>query len=346
MIFATILVISETNRLTMNGKFRLTKTLSKQRLAKAMTSILLSSKTIGLLLLLLSLCPLLSTAQNPYIVTATRLNVRKLPSAESAIIGSLSKGDVVNVRELKKSWAKIDFKNSIGYVSLKYIQPIEVEEETNQEDESEESAIELVDTQNIEVAESSNRKSGEWFTRTFKQFHFRLTSTLSLGISNFHSFDAYSHPRFGFGVDAGTQITADFLPRWWLSEITIGYMSLGNSNYSFPSFSLNILPGGYRSDPFQLGKLRNMRYYAAGGMTFQFSGGGIFFYRNSQNYSFYPKPTVNVYIKGGIELSDMVAVGFLYMHGLNDVCRDLPIGIKHSVFQIYGSFLFDKWKKK
>lgn len=311
-----------------------------------MTSTLSSTKIIGLLLLLLSLCSLLSTAQNPYIVTATRLNVRKLPSAESAIIGSLSKGDVVNVRELKKSWTKIDFKNSIGYVSLKYIQPIEVEEETNQEDESEESAIELVDTQNIEVAESSNRKSGEWFTRTFKQFHFRLTSTLSLGISNFHSFDAYSHPRFGFGIDVGSQITASFMPEHMFSELTLGYMSLGNSNYSFPSFSVNILPVGYRSDPFDLWKLKNARYYAVGGLSFQFSGGGIFFSRNSQYYSFYPKPTVNLYIKGGIEITDMVAVGIIYMHSFDNVCRDLPIGIKHSVLQLYGSFLFDKWKKQ
>lgn len=309
-----------------------------------MTSKFSPIKPISLLLLQYVFWPLIMTAQDPYEVTASRLNVRKLPSAESAIIGSLSKGDVVNVRELKKSWAKIDFKKDIGYVATKYIQPIQKEWPKEPEPEPEiEDNTNIQDVENQNIENETNDKSRFNF---FKQFHFRLTSILSLGLSNFHSSSAYSHPRFGFGVDAGTQITADFLPKWWLSEITMGYMSLGNSNYSFPSFSLNILPGGYRSDPFRLGKLRNMRYYASGGMSFQFSGGGIFFYRNSKNYAFYPKPTVNVYLKGGIELTDMVAVGILYMHGINDVCRDLPIGIKHSIFQVYGSFLFDKWKKQ
>ena len=203
------------------------------------------------------------------------------------------------------------------------------------------SSIGIQDNQALVNPRNSHEKK-----RFFRQFHFRLTSTVSLGLSDFYSFDAYSHPRFGFGLDAGTQISSDFMPKNMFSEITIGYMSLGNSNYSFPSFSVNILPVGYRSEPVHLWKLQNARYYAVGGLSLQFSGGGIFFSRNSQYYSFYSKPTVNFYVKGGLELTDMIAVGFLYMHGFDNVCSNLPIGIKHSVFQIYGSFLFDKWKKQ
>ena len=303
-----------------------------------------SIRLIGLILLFSVFYPILLTAQNQYIVTASKLNVRKAPSSKSAIIGGLSKGDVVNVRELKKSWAEIDFKKGIGYVSSNYIQPIE--EEITQEEELEEIVTDTINTQNINIIESINQKSNHWLSQTFNQFHFRLTSTLSLGLSNFHSSDAYSNPRFGFGLDAGTQIKADFMPRCMFSETTLGFMSLGNSNYSFPSFSFNILPIGYRSDPFDFWKMRNIRYYGIGGLSFQFSGGGIHFYRNSSYYSFYSKPTVNLYLKGGLEITDMIAVGFLYMHGFNNVCSNLPIGIKHSVFQIYGSFLFDKWKKQ
>lgn len=307
-------------------------------------------KPIGLLLLAI-LFPVISYAQdlplaiqNKYVVTVPKLNVRKAPSSKSAIIGGLSKGDIVTVRDLKKSWAEIDFKKGIGYVSTSYIQP--VEEEKTREEEYEEIVTDTASTQNNKITDSDNQRSRKWFSRTFNQFHFRLTSTLSLGLSDFYSFDAYSYPRFGFGLDAGSQITADFMPRYMFSEATIGFMYLGNSNYSFPSFSVNILPAGYRSDPFCLWKMKNMRYYAAGGLSFQFSGGGIYFYRNSKYYSFSSKPTVNFYLKGGVELTDMAAVGFLYMHGFNDVCSGLPIGIKHSVFQIYGSFLFDKWKKQ
>lgn len=276
--------------------------------------------------------------QEKYIVTAPRLNVRKMPSAQSTAIGGLSKGDTVNVHSLKNSWAEIDFKKGIGYVSLNYLEPIQMEDISESEPEP---AAEEEET--LSLTNLANDHKRMVF---FDQLHFRLTSTLSLGLSDFYSSDAYSHPRFGFGLDVGTQLTADFMPQHMFSELTMGYMALGNSNYSFPSFSINFLPAGYRSDPFDFWKLRNARYYALGGLSFQFSGGGIHFYRNSNYYSFSSKPTINLYVKGGVEITDMIAVGFLYMHGFNNVCSNLPIGIKHSVFQVYGSFLFDKWKKQ
>lgn len=300
-------------------------------------------RSICITLLLSIFYPVLLIAQNPYEVTASRLNVRKSPSTESTIIGSLSKGDTVNVRELKKSWAEIDFKKSIGYVSKKYLNPIEIEHTLEPEPQVEVKENQIIEPEKDSVIAPPKQK--KWFS-FLNNVDFRLTSSLSMGLSNLYSFDAYSHPRFSFGLDIGAQLTANFMPKNMFSELSIGYMSLGNSNYSFPSFSINILPAGYMSNPFRLGKLRNSRYYAVGGLSLQFSGGGINFYRNSHYYSFNSTTTVNLYIKGGIELTDMVAVGLLYMHGLNNVCSKLPIGIKHSVFQIYGSFLFDKWKKK
>ena len=298
-------------------------------------------KTLLVSFLTVALCTF-ALGQEKYTVTAPKLNVRKGPSSQSAIIGSLSKGDTIIVNSLKKSWAQIDFKKGIGYVALRYIQPIQEDTTNVQEPETiANDSIGIQDNQALVKPRNSHEKK-----RFFRQFHFRLTSTVSLGLSDFYSFDAYSHPRFGFGLDAGTQISSDFMPKNMFSEITIGYMSLGNSNYSFPSFSVNILPVGYRSEPVHLWKLQNARYYAVGGLSLQFSGGGIFFSRKSQYYSFYSKPTVNFYAKGGLELTDMIAVGFLYMHGFDNVCSNLPIGIKHSVFQIYGSFLFDKWKKQ
>ncbi|MBQ6729861.1 MAG: SH3 domain-containing protein [Bacteroidales bacterium] len=286
---------------------------------------------------------IIASGQEKCIVTATKLNVRKTPSSESNVIGTLSKGDTINIRVYKKSWAEIDFKKGIGYVSKKHITPIEIEHMIEPEPQ-----IEIDKSQMTEPKEDSvlvSPKRNNWFS-FLNNVDIRLTSSLSIGLSNLYSFDAYSHPRFGFGIDVGSQITASFMPERMFSELTLGYMSLGNSNYSFPSFSVNILPVGYRSDPFDLWKLQNARYYAVGGLSFQFSGGGIFFSHNSQYYSFYAKPTVNLYIKGGVEITDMIAVGFLYMHGFNNVCSNLSIGIKHSVFQIYGSFLFDKWKKQ
>ncbi len=299
-----------------------------------------------LFLMLLLFSSSLSNAQTSFEVMVSRLNVRKLPSAESSVIGSLSKGDVVNVREMNKSWAEIDYKSGIGYVSAKFIQPV-LEEQAPEhiveiEETIEQDTIVQVDENQIIEVETDHKDRWGFL----KQLYFRPTATLSLGLSNFYSFDAYSHPRFGFGLDAGTQISADFMPDWMFSEATIGFMQLGNSNYSFPSFSLNILPVGYRSDAFNFWKLENIRYYGIAGFSFQFSGGEISFSKHSKYYSFDSKPTTNFYIKGGVEVTDMIAVGIMYMHGFGNVCHDLPIGIKNSVFQLYGSFLLNKWNKK
>lgn len=75
-------------------------------------------------LLCLSLMLLFGTAaaQDRYEVTATRLNVRKAASAESAVLGSLSKGDQVDVYSFKGGWAEIEFKNGRAYVAKKYIE--------------------------------------------------------------------------------------------------------------------------------------------------------------------------------------------------------------------------------
>ena len=60
--------------------------------------------------------------QEQYVVTATRLNVRKTASAESAIVGGLQKDDIVTVRSFKGGWAEIDFKNGKAFVAKKHIE--------------------------------------------------------------------------------------------------------------------------------------------------------------------------------------------------------------------------------
>lgn len=273
-----------------------------------------------------------------YTVTSARLNVREQPSSKSVVIGGLSKGDTINVHTFKKAWAEIDFKKSIGYVSAKYIEPIEMKDTSAPESQSE--------VDEVQIAEPTIVVSPVHESEKKRTFAFRLTTSLSLGISNFYSFDAYSHPRFGFGIDVGTQIRARFMPRGMFAETTIGFMELGNSNYSFPSLSINILPAGYRYEGIKIGKLETS-IYAVGGFSLQIPfGQGIHFYRNSKNYSFSAVTNLNVYAKAGLELTDNIAVGIMYMHGITNVCRSLPIGIKNSTIQVYGTFLFDKWKKK
>lgn len=88
-------------------------------------TILPKRKAFGTVLLLL-LC-ITATAQDIYVVTATKLNVRKSASAESSIVGSLSKGDKVDVYNFKGGWAEIGFKNGTAFVSKKYLEKVESE---------------------------------------------------------------------------------------------------------------------------------------------------------------------------------------------------------------------------
>lgn len=80
--------------------------------------------TILCVAMLTLLCSM-AAAQERYVVTATKLNVRKAASAEAAIVGGLSKGDQVDVYSFKGGWAEIGFKNGKAFVSKKYIEKLD-----------------------------------------------------------------------------------------------------------------------------------------------------------------------------------------------------------------------------
>lgn len=54
-------------------------------------------------------------------VAKTGLNVREQAGAKSARIGSLSKGDTVQVYSISNGWAEIEYDGSTAYVASKYL---------------------------------------------------------------------------------------------------------------------------------------------------------------------------------------------------------------------------------
>ena len=80
-------------------------------------------KKIFVLSILLSLvCTLQLSAQDIYEVKVSKnLNVRKLPSADATVVGSLANGTLVEVISIDDSWAEINYKNQKAYISAKYI---------------------------------------------------------------------------------------------------------------------------------------------------------------------------------------------------------------------------------
>lgn len=56
-----------------------------------------------------------------YIVNASSLNVRQSPSTDAKIIGKVSKGQLVQVLNIKSGWAYIFYGKLTGYVSAQYL---------------------------------------------------------------------------------------------------------------------------------------------------------------------------------------------------------------------------------
>lgn len=86
-----------------------------------------------LLLMLALLLPLCILAQQRYVVTTQKLNIRTAASANSKVVGSLRMGDIVTVYSINNGWAKIVYKNKDRYVSTKHLSKV-VSDDTNQND--------------------------------------------------------------------------------------------------------------------------------------------------------------------------------------------------------------------
>ena len=232
------------------------------------------------------------------------------------------------VYSINSGWAKIDYKGTKAYVSAKYIEKKQLQDSP------------VKKTRIIANEDKASSKSVDLEHGNTKRLELVFTSSISLGLSNFFSFDAYSNPRFGFGIDAGVRLRPYFLPNKMFSEASAGFMMLGNSNYSFPSILINVLPIGYKFH-LPINGLNKYESFVVGGLSLQLIGGRISFSTGENYYVFHSKTTLNLILKGGTELTNHLAVGVLYMHGLTNVCTNLPIGLKHSAFQIYGTWLFN-----
>lgn len=59
------------------------------------------------------------------VISQSRLNVRRLPSADSHVLGTLQPSEQIEVLSTEGQWAKIKYKSSMGYVALKYIKKLD-----------------------------------------------------------------------------------------------------------------------------------------------------------------------------------------------------------------------------
>lgn len=64
-------------------------------------------------------------AQETYKVTTQKLNVRSIPFATGKVLGTLSKGQAVEVMSIEEGWALVNYKNKQGYISASYIEKVD-----------------------------------------------------------------------------------------------------------------------------------------------------------------------------------------------------------------------------
>ncbi len=64
-------------------------------------------------------------AGNNYkVISSSRLNVRKSPSASATVLGTFNSGQQIEVLSINKGWAKVKYNGKTGYVSKEYITPL------------------------------------------------------------------------------------------------------------------------------------------------------------------------------------------------------------------------------
>lgn len=87
-------------------------------------------KQLLCLIAFIAFIQLKGNAQDSYVVNVDKINVRKSPSKNGEILGSIQRGEVVSVIDFSNSeWFKISYYGQVGFVSSKFLVPIENSEE-------------------------------------------------------------------------------------------------------------------------------------------------------------------------------------------------------------------------
>lgn len=212
---------------------------------------------LKLFLAALSLCSAASLfADANYMVTSSsRLNVRRAPSTRGAVLGTFKSGQEITVLSITSGWAKVEFNNSVGYVSAKFIRelPKKVEEEEPEE------VVEVIeDSPTRETPVSVSTDCGLDEVSTPLTFGSSLTNKLSLylalqggaGYSTFIWSDSEVYGDVSFSIDIVGQLyfedKVSFIPRNWYSELAIGYDQKGAADFKMGYLHACVYPFGYR----------------------------------------------------------------------------------------------------
>lgn len=194
---------------------------------------------------------------NYRVTSSSRLNVRRSPSTSGAVLGTFKSGQEITVLSINNGWAKVEFNNSVGYVSAKYI--AELPKKVVEEPEEVEEVVEVVEEQPVEetpiyvISENENEDISTPIT-----IGSSLTDKMSLyftvqggvGYSNFSWGDGDVNGDIAYSADIVGQLyfedNISFIPRNWYSELALGYDKKGAADFGMNYIHARIYPLGYR----------------------------------------------------------------------------------------------------
>ena len=267
------------------------------------------------------------------VISQSRLNVRKRPSADSQILGVLQPAEQIEVLSIEGQWAKIRYRLNVGYVALRYIEKIKDLEEPKKDAV----VVPIKKETFIPIITDESKKTfvGKEF---LKNVAIELLPRLSIGYANFTSSSVSPVSTIGVGLDCALQFIAkeklSFIPKDFFAEVSLGYSLRGSGAFPMHYLNLKLMPFGYRlvlADYVFLGKLGT--YVGVSPSVVE-----------TNNNSFNTNADVGISIGLGLE-SNNIGVGISFEQGLVDVC-DANLSLKNQCLFINLSYRLYDIKKR
>lgn len=301
-----------------------------------------------LLICVLCLCvALVSYAENNYKVScSSRLNVRRTPSTAGAILGTLNNGQEITVLSITKGWAKIEFKNTTGYVSAKYITELpkkivedpEVEEveEVIEEMPVVEETVVVQPVRQVDTKVATPLTIGSLMPEGMNLY---LAVQGGFGWSNFLWSDGSVNGTMSYSADVLAQLyfedKVSFIPKNWYSELGIGYDKKGAADFDMSYIHLRLYPFGYRIP------LSPINIVVKGGVSLGFPISDLATSQNSWSSSF------QCGVGGGLQIEwKQIALGCNVEYDFTEVASDCNQTLNNIAILGTISYKFGKFGHK
>lgn len=228
---------------------------------------------------------------NYRVTSSSRLNVRRSPSTTGTVLGTFKSGQEITVLSINNGWAKVEFNNSVGYVSAKYI--TELPKKVVEEPEEVEELVEVVEEQPVEetpiyvVSENNSDDISTPITigsSLTNKLSLYLTVQGGVGYSNFIWGDGDVNGDISYSADIVGQLyfedNISFIPRNWYSELALGFDKKGAADFGMNYIHARIYPLGYRIS------LSPVNVVVKGGVSLGFPLNDLETYSNSWSADF------------------------------------------------------------